>query len=81
MDEALRKINDYGLPFHDRSHGYAVSHSRQMRYRAESVYVVALIFRHVLPLHDEAHLELLNLQFVLSRRVSLDLVMCGNGKR
>jgi hypothetical protein len=42
-------------------------------YRAERVCEVALVFRHVLPLHDEAHLEPLNLQLVLSRRVSLDL--------
>jgi hypothetical protein len=52
---------------------------RTVRYRAESVCKVALILRHVLPLHDEAHLEPLNLQFVLSRRVSLDLVMEAGG--
>jgi hypothetical protein len=33
----------------------------------------------VLPVHDEAHPEPLNLQFVLSRRVSLDLVMEAGG--
>ena len=32
-------------------------------------------FRHVLSLHDEAHLEPLNPQFVLSRRVAFDLVV------
>jgi hypothetical protein len=72
LDETLRKINTHSLPFHGRSHGHAASHSRQVRYRAESVCEVALIFRHVLPLHDEAHLEP---QFVLSCRVSFDLVM------
>jgi len=50
-----------------------------VRYRAESVCEVALSFRHVLSLHDEAHLEPLSLQFVLSRRVSLDLVMEAGG--
>ena len=39
------------------------------------VHEVALIFRHLLLLHDEAHLECLNLQFVLSRRVSLDFIV------
>jgi hypothetical protein len=79
LDETLRKINAYGLPFHGRSHGHAASHCRQVLYRAESVCEVALIFRHVLPLHDESHLEPLNLQFVLSRRVSFDLVMEAGG--
>jgi len=74
LDESLRKIDD-GLPFHGRSHGHAASYSRQVRYRVESVCEVALIFRHVLPLHEETRLEPLNLQFVLSRRVSLDLVI------
>jgi hypothetical protein len=73
LDETLREIDAYGLPFHGRSHGHAASHSRQLLYRAERVCEVALVFRHVLPLHDEAHLEPLNLQLVLSRRVSLDL--------
>ncbi len=33
----------------------------------------------MLSLHDEAHLEPLNLQIVLSRRVSLDRVMEAGG--
>jgi hypothetical protein len=61
------------------ANGHAESQSRQVLYRAESVCKVALIFRHVLPLRDEAHLEPLNLQFVLSRRVLLDLVMEAGG--
>jgi len=36
-------------------------------------------FRHVLSLHDEAHLEPLNPQFVLSRRVAFDLVVEAGG--
>ena len=36
-------------------------------------------FRHVLSLHDEAHLEPLNPQFVLSRRVVFDLVVEAGG--
>jgi hypothetical protein len=60
LDKTLRKTNDYCLPFHGRCNLHAASHSRQVRYRAESVCEVALIFRHVLPLHDEAHLEPLN---------------------
>jgi len=48
LDETLRKIDAYGLPFHGRSHGHAASHSRQVWYRAESVCEVALSFRHVL---------------------------------
>jgi hypothetical protein len=46
-------------------------------YRAERVCEVALVFRHVLPLHN--YLEPLNLQLVLSRRVSLDLIMEAGG--
>ena len=33
----------------------------------------------MLPLHDEAHLEPLNLYLVISRRVSLDLIMEAGG--
>ena len=42
LDETLRKIDAYGLPFHGSSHGHAASHSRQVRNRAESVCEVAL---------------------------------------
>jgi hypothetical protein len=45
----------------------------------ESVYEIALVFLHVLPLHDQAHLKPLNLLCVLSRRVSLDLIMEAGG--
>ena len=79
LDETLREIDAYGLPFHGRGHAHAASHSRQVRYRAERICEVALVFRHVLPLHDEAHLEPLNLQLMLSRRVSLDLIMEAEG--
>ena len=79
LDETLCKIDAYGLPFHGRSHRHAATHSRQVRYGAESVCEVAFSFRHVLSLHNEAHLEPLNPQFVLSSRVSFDLVMEAGG--
>ena len=79
LTETFREIDAYGLPFHGRSHGHATSHTRQVRYRGERVCEVALVFRHMLPLHDEAHLEPLNLQLMLSRRVSLDLIMEAGG--
>ena len=40
---------------------------------------VALVFRYLLPLHDEAHLESLNLHFVLSRRGTLDFIVETGG--
>jgi len=79
LDETLSKIDACVLPFHGRRHRHAASHSRQVRYGAESVCEVAFSLRHVLSLQDEAHLEPLNLQFVLSRRVSFDLVMEAGG--
>ena len=79
LDETLWKIDAYGLQFHGRDHRHAASHSKQVRYGAESVCEVAFSFRHVLSLHNEAHLEPLNPQFVLSSRVSFDLVMEAGG--
>jgi hypothetical protein len=66
LNEALSKVNAYGLPFHGRCYRHAATNSGKVWHRGESVREVTLVLRHMLSLHDEAYLEHLDLQLLLS---------------
>ena len=79
LNEALSEVHAYGLPLHGRRHKHAAMNSGQVWHRVENVREVTLIVRHMLTLHDETYLEPLDLQFMLSCRVSLDFTVEAGG--